>query len=142
MNKVYTSLILVFGLVVLWTVYLTNVKEDQNLTVRYYTIKELSMEDKSIAKVKVGGLVKPNSIDINQSNRLEVSFYVYQGEDSLKVYYNGTRPDLFKDDAEVVVSGKFDNNLIKATELQTKCASRYEGDLRNEANYKLEELDT
>ena len=131
MNKVYTSLILVFGLVVLWTIYLTNVKEDENLTVRYYTIKELTMEDKSITKVKVGGLIKPNSIDINESNRLEVWFYVYQGEDSLKVYYNGTRPDLFKDDAEVVVSGKFDNDLITATELQTKCASRYEGDLKN-----------
>ena len=131
MNKVYTSLILVFGLVVLWTIYLTNVKEDENLTVRYYTIKELTMEDKSITKVKVGGLIKPNSIDINESNRLEVWFYVYQGEDSLKVYYNGTRPDLFKDDAEVVVSGKFDNDLITATELQTKCASRCEGDLKN-----------
>ncbi len=131
MNKVYTSLILVFGLVVLWTIYLTNVKEDENLTVRYYTIKELTMEDRSISKVKVGGLIKPNSIDINESNRLEVWFYVYQGEDSLKVYYNGTRPDLFKDDAEVVVSGKFDNDLITATELQTKCASRYEGDLKN-----------
>ena len=131
MNKVYTSLILVFGLVVLWTIYLTNVREDKNLTVRYYTIKELTMEDKSITKVKVGGLIKPNSIDINESNRLEVWFYVYQGEDSLKVYYNGTRPDLFKDDAEVVVSGKFDNDLITATELQTKCASRYEGDLKN-----------
>ncbi len=131
MNKVYTSLILIFALVVLWTVYLTNVKEDENLTVRYYTIKELTIEDKSISKVKVGGLIKPNSIDINESNRLEVWFYVYQGEDSLKVYYNGTRPDLFKDDAEVVVSGQFDNNLITATELQTKCASRYEGDLKN-----------
>ena len=131
MNKVYTSLILVFGLVVLWTIYLTNVKEDENLTVRYYTIKELTVEEKSINKVKIGGLVKPNSIDINESNRLEVWFYVYQGEDSLKVYYNGTRPDLFKDDAEVVISGKFDNNLITATELQTKCASRYEGDLRD-----------
>ena len=131
MNKVYTSLILVFGLVVLWTIYLTNVKEDENLTVRYYTIKELTMEDRSISKVKVGGLIKPNSIDINESNRLEVWFYVYQGEDSLKVYYNGTRPDLFKDDAEVVVSGKFDNDLITATELQTKCSSRYEGDLKN-----------
>ena len=131
MNKVYISLILVFGLVVLWTIYLTNVKEDENLTVRYYTIKELTMEDKSITKVKVGGLIKPNSIDINESNRLEVWFYVYQGEDSLKVYYNGTRPDLFKDDAEVVVSGEFNNNLITATELQTKCASRYEGDLKN-----------
>ena len=131
MNKVYTSLILVFGLVVLWSIYLTNVKEDENLTVRYYTIKELTMEDKSITKVKVGGLIKPNSIDINESNRLEVWFYVYQGEDSLKVYYNGTRPDLFKDDAEVVVSGEFNNDLITATELQTKCASRYEGDLKN-----------
>ncbi len=131
MNKVYTSLVLIFALVVLWTVYLTNVKEDENLTVRYYTIKELTIEDKSISKVKVGGLIKPNSIDINESNRLEVRFYVYQGEDSLKVYYNGTRPDLFKDDAEVVVSGQFDNNLITATELQTKCASRYEGDLKN-----------
>ena len=131
MNKVYTSLILVFGLVVLWTIYLTNVKEDENLTVRYYTIKELTMEDKSITKVKVGGLIKPNSIDINESNRLEVWFYVYQGEDSLKVYYNGTRPDLFKDDAEVVVSGEFNNDLITATELQTNCASRYEGDLKN-----------
>ena len=131
MNKVYTSLILVFGLVVLWTIYLTNVIEDKNLTVRYYTIKELTMEEKSINKIKIGGLVKPNSIDINESNRLEVWFYVYQGEDSLKVYYNGTRPDLFKDDAEIVISGKFENNLITATELQTKCASRYEGDLKN-----------
>ena len=131
MNKVYTSLILVFGLVDLWTIYLTNVKEDENLTVRYYTVKELTMEDRSISKVKVGGLIKPNSIDINESNRLEVWFYVYQGEDSLKVYYNGTRPDLFKDDAEVVVSGEFNNDLITATELQTKCASRYEGDLKN-----------
>ena len=131
MNKVYTSLILVFGLVVLWTIYLTNIREDKNLTVRYYTIKELTVEEKSINKVKIVGLVKPNSIDINESNRLEVWFYVYQGEDSLKVYYNGTRPDLFKDDAEVVISGKFDNNLITATELQTKCASRYEGDLKN-----------
>ena len=131
MNKIYTSLILIFGLVVLWTIYLTNVKEDENLTVRYYTVKELTMEDRSISKVKVGGLIKPNSIDINESNRLEVWFYVYQGEDSLKVYYNGTRPDLFKDDAEVVVSGEFNNDLITATELQTKCASRYEGDLKN-----------
>ena len=106
-------------------------KEDEKIATRYYTIKELSLENQSISSVKVGGLVKPNSINISESNRLEVWFYVYQGEDSLQVYYNGTRPDLFKDDAEVVVAGKFDNNLIMATELQTKCASRYEGDLKN-----------
>ncbi|MDG2287804.1 MAG: cytochrome c maturation protein CcmE [Candidatus Marinimicrobia bacterium] len=131
MNKIYTSLILVFALIVMWTVYLTNVKNDDSLTVRYYTIEELLTKEASITKVKVGGLIKPDSISINETDQLEVSFYVYQGSDSLKVYYYGIRPDLFKDDAEVVVAGAFDDNLIIATELQTKCASRYEGDLKN-----------
>ncbi|MDP6907495.1 MAG: cytochrome c maturation protein CcmE [Candidatus Marinimicrobia bacterium] len=131
MNKIYTSLILVFGLIVIWTVYLTNVRGEKNITVRYYTIEELSTKEVSLSKVKVGGLIKPNSIKINDEDQLEVSFYVYQDSDSLKVYYYGIRPDLFKDDAEVVVAGAFDDNLIIATELQTKCASRYEGDLKN-----------
>ncbi len=131
MNKIYTSLILVFGLVVIWTVYLTNIRGEKNITVRYYTIEELSTKDVSLSRVKVGGLIKPNSIKINDEDQLEVSFYVYQDSDSLKVYYYGIRPDLFKDDAEVVVAGAFDDNLIIATELQTKCASRYEGDLKN-----------
>ena len=131
MNKIYTSLILVFALIVMWTVYLTNIKNDDSLTVRYYTIEELSTKQVSIANVKVGGLIKPNSININEKDQLEVSFYVYQGSDSLKVYYYGIRPDLFKDDAEVIVAGAFDNDLIVAKELQTKCASRYEGDLKN-----------
>ena len=130
MNKIYTSLVLVFGLIVMWTVYLTNIK-DSGLTVRYYSIKDLSSKQVSIPNVKVGGLIKPASIMISDQDQLEVSFFVYQGNDSLKVYYYGIRPDLFKDDAEVVVAGSFADNLIVATELQTKCASRYEGDLKN-----------
>ena len=124
-------MILVFALIVIWTIYLTSVKKDDSLTVRYYTIEELASKELSISSVKVGGLIKPNSISINDKDQLEVSFYVYQGNDSLKVYYYGIRPDLFKDDAEVVVAGSFNDNLIVATELQTKCASRYEGDLKN-----------
>lgn len=131
MNRIYTSLILVFALIVIWTVYLTNVRGEKNITVRYYTIQELSTKEVSLSKVKVGGLIKPNSIKVNNEDQLEVSFYIYQASDSLKVYYYGIRPDLFKDDAEVVVAGAFDDNLIIATELQTKCASRYEGDLKN-----------
>ena len=92
MNKVSTSLILVFGLVVLWTIYLTNVKEDENLTVRYYTIKELTMEDKSITKVKVGGLIKPNSIDINESNRQKYGSMFIKEKIALKYIIMG--PDL------------------------------------------------
>ena len=131
MNKVTTSILIVFLLIMGWIFYLTNIKQDSSLTVRYYSISELASESNDIQKVKVGGYIKPNSIEVSENDQLEVSFFVYQNDDSVKVYYYGIRPDLFKDDAEVVVSGSYNNNLISATELQTKCASRYEGDLKN-----------
>ena len=131
MNKVTTSILIVFLLIIGWIFYLTNIKQDSSLTVRYYSISELASESNDNQKVKVGGYIKPNSIEVSENDQLEVSFFVYQNDDSVKVYYYGIRPDLFKDDAEVVVSGSYNNNLISATELQTKCASRYEGDLKN-----------
>ena len=131
MNKVTTSILIVFLLIIGWIFYLTNIKQDSSLTVRYYSISELASEPNDIQKVKGGGYIKPNSIEVSENDQLEVSFFVYQNDDSVKVYYYGIRPDLFKDDAEVVVSGSYNNNLISATELQTKCASRYEGDLKN-----------
>ena len=131
MNKVTITISIIFILVISWVLYLTNVKQDSSLTVRYYSVGELLVMSDQIDKVKVGGYIKPNSIVISQEDQLEASFFVYNNDDSVKVYYYGIRPDLFKDDAEVVVSGSFVNNQISATELQTKCASRYEGDLKN-----------
>ena len=48
----------------------------------------------------------------------------------------------FKDGAEVIVTGQYLDGIFYADELQTKCASRYEGDLREESNYKLSEIGT
>ena len=131
MNKVTISISIVFMIVVSWIFYLTNFKQDSSLTVRYYSVGELSDISSQIDKVKVGGYIKPNSIIISEDDQLDASFFVYQNNDSVKVSYYGIRPDLFKDDAEVVVSGSYNNSQISATELQTKCASRYEGDLKN-----------
>ena len=126
-----TLIFLVFILIVGWIVYLTNIKQDDSLTMRYYSVQELVNKQSDISNIKLGGNIKPNSIEISEDDQLEAYFYVYQNQDSVKVYYYGIRPDLFTDDAEVVVSGSFSNNLITAKELQTKCASRYEGDLKN-----------
>lgn len=131
MNKVTISISIVFVIVVSWIFFLTNFKQDSSLTVRYYSVGELSDISSQIDKVKVGGYIKPNSIIISEDDQLDASFFVYQNNDSVKVSYYGIRPDLFKDDAEVVVSGSYNNSQISATELQTKCASRYEGDLKN-----------
>ena len=99
--------------------------------------------DENISKrTKLGGLVKNGSIEISEINQLECVFILKEGDTELAVNYNKTRPDLFKDGAEVIVTGEYLNGIFYADELQTKCASRYEGDLRNESNYNLEEIDT
>ena len=60
----------------------------------------------------------------------------------MAVKYDRTRPDLFKDGAEVIVTGQYLNGIFYADELQTKCASRYEGDLRDENSYNLTEIES
>ena len=83
----------------------------------------------------MGGLVKDGSIIISKTNYLDCSFVLKEGKTELNVKYDQTRPDLFKDGAEVIVTGQYLDGIFYADELQTKCASRYEGDLREESNY-------
>ena len=40
---------------------------------------------------------------------------------------------MFKDGSEVIVEGIFDGEVFFADNLMTKCASKYEGDLRDAA---------
>jgi cytochrome c-type biogenesis protein CcmE len=134
MNKFYITLILSMLLVISWTIYLTQYDERNLSSVKYFTVSELSDNVSPINKMKLGGRILPESIKINPDNLLEVSFYVYDAENTVLVEYNGIRPDLFKDDAEVVVTGSYSDNRIIAEDLQTKCASRYEGDLKNKSS--------
>ena len=87
MNKVTISISIVFVIVVSWIFYLTNFKQDSSLTVRYYSVGELSDISSQIDKVKVGGYIKPNSIIISEDDQLDASFFVYQNNDSVKVSY-------------------------------------------------------
>ena len=105
MNKVTTSILIIFILIVGWVFYLTNIKKDNSLTVRYYSISELASESNDIQKIKVGGYIKPNSIQISEDDQLEVSFFVYQNNDSVQLKQYGIRLDHTTDDAEDVVSG-------------------------------------
>ena len=59
MNKVTTSTLIIFVLIAGWVFYLTNIKKDDLLTVRYYSISELASESNDIQKIKVGGYIKP-----------------------------------------------------------------------------------
>ena len=82
-------------------------------------------------KFRLGGIVKPGSIQFSE-NRLTLRFNLNQGKFSLPIkYVSAAIPDLFGDSAEVIIEGKYENKILVADNLMTKCASRYE----EESNY-------
>lgn len=82
-------------------------------------------------RFRLGGLVEAGSI-VYSADRLSVDFVMVQGDKGLPVHYSGLTPDLFKDDAEVIIEGEYRNGVLLADNLMTKCASRYEIELSGE----------
>lgn len=142
MNSSKKITIMILGVVVVsvfWIAWVSTYPADKKAMSMFVSVEEL-IESNIVKRTKLGGLVKNGSIQISNTNQLDCAFILKEGSNELKVKYAKTRPDLFKDGAEVIVSGEYIDGTFFADELQTKCASRYEGDLRNENNYKLTEL--
>ena len=75
----------------------------------------------------MGGQVLENSISYSDDG-LTVSFFLFDGEQSIKVEYTSAAlPSLFEENSNILIEGKINNtqNII-ATNLMTKCASRYD----------------
>ena len=140
-SKIFSLIVGVLLVVVFWIGWVSTNPADKKAMAQFISVESLVNNNLS-QRLKLGGIVKDGSISISETNQLECSFVLKEGDAELFVNYSKTRPDLFKDGAEVIVTGEYVDGMFYADELQTKCASRYEGDLRNEANYKLEELDT
>ena len=77
-------------------------------------------------KFRLGGIVEPGTIKYSK-DKLTVSFQLNQGNFSIPVQHiSAAIPDLFGDSAEVIIEGKYENKMLFADNLMTKCASRYE----------------
>ncbi|UCD38231.1 MAG: cytochrome c maturation protein CcmE [Fidelibacterota bacterium] len=76
-------------------------------------------------RFRLGGLVEMGSITYSP-DRLSVDFVMLQGDHRLPVHYSGLTPDMFKDEVEVIIEGEYQNGVLYADNLMTKCASRYE----------------
>ena len=140
-NKIFTLIAGTLSVILFWLGWVSLNPSDKKAMARFISVENL-LNNKISSRTKLGGIVKNGSIQISQSNQLDCFFVLKEGSAELSVNYSKTRPDLFKDGAEVIVTGEYRDGIFVADELQTKCASRYEGDLREETNYKLEELDT
>lgn len=73
-----------------------------------------------------GSWVKEKSYQINNEERTFV-FYMkdYQGHE-MKVVFEGTIPNNFESAVSVVATGKYNGEYFHATDILTKCPSKYE----------------
>ena len=84
-------------------------------------IKALSELDKK--KIRVGGMVKKNSISINSS---EVKFVITDFKNEINVIYTGAIPNLFEEGKGVVAEGVLsDRNFFSASKILAKHDENY-----------------
>lgn len=73
-----------------------------------------------------GSWVKERNYVIDKQNNL-FSFYMKDDQGSMmKVVYQGTIPNNFESSTSVVVTGKYNNGVFQATDILTKCPSKYQ----------------
>ena len=84
-------------------------------------IKALSELDKK--KIRVGGMVKKNSISINSS---ELKFVITDFKNEINVTYTGAIPNLFEEGKGVVAEGILnDRNFFSASKILAKHDENY-----------------
>ena len=82
-------------------------------------------------KIRVGGMVKEKSINVNQS---EVNFVITDFENELIVNYSGSVPNLFEEGKGVVAEGFLkDRNFLTAVKILAKHDENYMPPEVNEA---------
>ena len=74
-------------------------------------------------RFRLGGLVESDSV-LREENAT-VKFRVTDGDQSILVVFKGILPDLFRENQGVVVEGKLDNGLFKASEVLAKHDETY-----------------
>ena len=84
-------------------------------------IKSLTKIEKN--KIRVGGMVKKNSISINSN---EVNFIITDFKNEINVTYLGAVPNLFAEEKGVVAEGFLkDRNFFSATKILAKHDENY-----------------
>lgn len=127
--QIIISIIIIVGVVA----YLIFTSFNQTM-VYYMTVSEF-LQKPPDRGCRINGKVVKGSIE-HQINTFEYTFKITDGKMELPVYYKGVVSDIFQDDIEVVVEGKYQNNshIFHAQELITKCPSKYEAQASSKPN--------
>ena len=101
-QRVYAIVTIFLGIVIAMVLVMSALSKNMNL---FYSPSELLNSEISPGSIiRAGGMVASGSIE-KSSDSLEVMFLITDFQNSLPVVYNGILPDLFSEDAGVVVKG-------------------------------------
>ena len=125
-KKVKNRILLLFFIFLLSVIAIFFILKSLNKNILYFSspteIKQ--KEDIPFGKdMRVGGMVKKDSIVINQK---DIQFVVTDFENEILISYSGTVPNLFAEEKGVVVEGKLsDKNFFIAERILAKHDENY-----------------
>jgi len=92
----------------------------------YMTIEEVKEQGASERTVRVTGNVVGESI-VWEPRDLRLQFEIADDVGRLSAVYHGSRPDMFRDGAQVVLEGRYSpQGTFEARTMLLKCPSKYE----------------
>ncbi|MEZ5463089.1 cytochrome c maturation protein CcmE [Dokdonella sp.] len=95
----------------------------QNMTYLYTPSEILAGKVPANARIRIGGMVKENSVERGQS--LTVAFVVTDGDGDMRVEYEGILPDLFRERQSVIATGSMQGDTFVASEVLAKHDENY-----------------
>ena len=117
----FLSLFLIFLFIAVF--FILKSLTDNILYFKSPTDIKLSQDISFNNKIRVGGMVKKNSININNQ---EIKFIITDLKNELVVSYNGTVPNLFSEGKGVVAEGRLqDKNFFIADRILAKHDEKY-----------------
>lgn len=93
--------------------------------IKYVTDFNTVMKENKTVKA-TGTWIKDKSYQIDRTNRTFTFFMEDATGNEMKVIYDGTMPNNFESAKSVVVTGKYQNGYFHASNILTKCPSKYE----------------
>ena len=110
-------------LILILTVFLVLKSLEENV-IYFQSPSEInSLTELTNNKIRVGGMVKKNSISMNSN---EVNFIITDFKNELNVTYSGAVPNLFEEGKGVVAEGFLkDRNFFSATKILAKHDENY-----------------
>jgi len=94
----------------------------------YVTVSEFKARGTELynTDVRVSGEIADNTIDWNAED-IELRFTIAEGDETMKVIYQGVQPSGFKPGSNILVEGKYhSDDILWASQLIMKCPSKYE----------------